>query len=126
KRLQASPIIRLDRATISCDLGRTIIQPPLIHLLAQAHGVRAFGSATTVLARVADGSLDAHLDVRGCLTPENFLAPALIITEAGGLITNDEGVALPPIQSLTECYSVVAAGAPELHAALLQYLVGTT
>ncbi|HXV44807.1 MAG TPA: inositol monophosphatase family protein [Anaerolineae bacterium] len=126
KRLQASPIIRLDRATISCDLGRTIIQSPLIHLLAQAHGVRAFGSATTVLARVADGSLDAHLDVRGCLTPENFLAPALIITEAGGLITNDEGVALPPIQSLTECYSVVAAGAPELHAALLQYLVGTT
>jgi myo-inositol-1(or 4)-monophosphatase len=124
KRLHASSVTRLDQAIISCDLGRTIIQPPLIHLLAQAHGVRAFGSATTVLARVADGSLDAHLDLRDRLTPENFLAPALIITEAGGLITDAEGANLPPIQSLTECYSVVAAGALALHAALLQYLAG--
>ena len=124
KRLHTSPVARLDQAIISCDLSHTTIQPPLIHMLAHARGVRAFGSATTVLARVADGSLDAHLDVRGCLTPENFLAPALIITEAGGLITNAAGVALPPIQSLTECYSVVAAGAPELHAALLRYLAG--
>ena len=99
-----------------------IIQPPLIQVLARARGVRAFGSATTVLARVADGSLEAHLDLRDRLTPENFLAPALIISEAGGLMTNSNGAALPQIQSLTECYSIVAAATPELHAMLLQYL----
>jgi myo-inositol-1(or 4)-monophosphatase len=84
--------------------------------------VRAFGSAATVLVRVADGSLDAHLDLRNRLTPENFLASALIIREAGGLITDAAGNALPPIHSLTDCFSIIAAANPELHATLIQYL----
>lgn len=121
-RLQAGSITQLEQALLSCDLSQAMIQPSLATVLAQARGVRAFGSATIVLARLADGSLDAHLDLRDRLTPENFLAPALIITEAGGLITNANGAALPPIQSLTDCYSIVAAANPELHASLLQWL----
>ena len=120
--LHSSPATPLEQAIISCDLGQAIIQPSLLQVLARARGVRAFGSATTVLARVADGSLDAHVDIRDRLTPENFLAPALIISEAGGLMSNSNGAALPQIHSLTECYSIVAAATPELHATLLQYL----
>ncbi len=113
---------RIEQAIISCDLNGVLIQPSLARLLPQARSVRAFGSAATVLARVADGSLDAHLDWRNNLTPENFIAPALIITEVGGLITDPFGQPLPPLRSLTDCYSILAATTPELHAALRQQL----
>jgi fructose-1,6-bisphosphatase/inositol monophosphatase family enzyme len=66
--------------------------------------------------------VEAHLDLRDNLTPENFLAPALIITEVGGLVTDPSGQPLPMIQALTERYSVVAAATPELHALLRQQL----
>lgn len=120
--LHPSAVTQIEQAIVSCDLNRILVQPPLDRLLAQARAVRAFGSAATVLARVADGSLEAHLDLRDDLTPENFLAPALIITEVGGLITDPSGQALPVIQTLTERYSVLAAATPELHAVLRQQL----
>lgn len=122
RRLHTNAITQLEQAMLSCDLSQAMTHPSLLQLLSRARGVRAFGSATMVLARVADGSLDAHLDIRDRLTPENFLAPALIITEAGGLITHASGAALPPIQSLTDGYSIMAAATPELHATLVQYL----
>ena len=75
---------------------------------------------------VATGSLDAHLDLRGRLTPENILAPSLILTEAGGMVTDPEGKPIPEIQDLTERYSIIAAGTPELQAALVQRLKGST
>lgn len=120
--LHTSSVTQLEQALISCDLNHSETPAALTRMLARVHGVRAFGSATTVLARVADGSLDMHLDLRERLTPENFLAPALIITEAGGLITDSEGQALPPIRALTECYSIVAAANPQLHASLINAL----
>jgi myo-inositol-1(or 4)-monophosphatase len=120
--LRASPVTQLEQAMISCDLNQLNVPSFLAKVLARAKGVRAFGSATTVLARVADGSLDVHIDLRGRLTPENFLAPALIISEAGGRITDPDGDALPQIQSLTECYSILAAANPDLHAALIHAL----
>lgn len=120
--LRTSPVTELSQAILNCDLNHVIITPPLTHLLSQAHAVRSFGAATLALVRVGDGALDAHLDLRDRLTPENFLAPALIITEAGGLITGPAGNPLPPIESLLEQYSIVAAGTPELHTELVQQL----
>ncbi|MBI1880539.1 MAG: hypothetical protein HYR94_20370, partial [Chloroflexi bacterium] len=118
-----SSVTQLEQATISCDLNHANIQLTLAQVLARARAVRAFGSAATVLVKVADGSLDAHLDLRNRLTPENFLAPALIIREAGGLITGADGNALPPIHALTDCFSIVAAANLELHATLIQNLI---
>ena len=74
------------------------------------------------MAMVAGGTLGAHLDLTGNLTPENFLASSLIITEGGGVITGPDGNPLPNIQSLTECYRIVAASSPALHAALITAL----
>jgi fructose-1,6-bisphosphatase/inositol monophosphatase family enzyme len=120
--LRPSPVTQIKDAIVSCDLNSVLIQPALARLLPQARSVRAFGSAATVLTRVADGSLDAHLDWRNNLTPENFMAPALIITEAGAILTDPFGQPLPAIQSLLDGYSVLAAANPELHAALRQPL----
>jgi myo-inositol-1(or 4)-monophosphatase len=112
-------ITRLEDSLISCELNHFGPGPPLSSVLSEARGVRAFGCASRALSMVADGSVDAHLDPRGRLTPENFLAPSLILTEAGGVISDAEGKALPAIQTLTERYSIVAAATPDLHAALV-------
>ncbi|MBE7552178.1 MAG: hypothetical protein HS126_14000 [Anaerolineales bacterium] len=120
--LQPSRVTRLEQAIINCDISGAVIQPALAEVLAEARSIRSLGAATLVLVHVADGSLEAHIDVRDQLTPENYLAPGLIIHEAGGLMTDPNGTALPPIQSLTESYSVIAAANPELHAVLRQRL----
>jgi myo-inositol-1(or 4)-monophosphatase len=120
--LRSSRVTQLEQAVINCDISGAAIQPALAGVLAGTRSIRSFGATTLVLASVADGSLEAHVDVRGQLTPENYLAPGLMIHEAGGLITDPNGAALPPIQSLTESYSVVAAANPELHALLRERL----
>jgi myo-inositol-1(or 4)-monophosphatase len=120
--LRPSQVTQLEQAIINGDISGVAIQPALAEVLAKARSIRSFGATTLVLASVADGSLEAHVDVRGQLTPENYLAPGLIIQEAGGLMTDPNGAALPPIQSLTESYSVIAAANPELHAVLRQCL----
>lgn len=121
-RLRPSATTRLAEAIINCDVTGATVQPALSEVLAQARSVRSFGATTITLVNVADGSLEAHLDLRGQLTAENFLAPGLIIREAGGMITGAHGESLPPLQSLTDCYSLIVAANPELHAILLQQL----
>ncbi len=121
-RIRPSPVTKLEGATVSCEMNHFAVDARLAGMLSRAQAVRTLGCATRALSMVADGSLDAHLDVRGRLTPENFLAPSLIVAEAGGLLTDPEGKALPPIQSLTERFSIVAAATPELHVALVNEL----
>ena len=121
-RIRPSPVTKLEEATVSCELNHFAVEARLAGMLSRVQAVRTLGCATRALSMVADGSLDAHLDVRGRLTPENFLAPSLIVGEAGGLLTDPEGKAIPAIQSLTERHSIVAAATPELHAALVNEL----
>lgn len=120
--LRASSISQLAAAMINFDLTGAAIQPVLARVLAQTRSARSFGAATIALVGVADGALEAYLDLRNQLTPENFLAPGLIISEAGGVITTAHGETLPPLQAMTDCYSLIAAANPELHTLLLQHL----
>jgi myo-inositol-1(or 4)-monophosphatase len=114
--------LRLEEVILTCNMNNVSLPPRLTELLAQGKGARAFGAAAIDLALVAGGTLGAYLDLADTLTPENFLASALIITEAGGLITDPAGKPLPDIESLTECYQIVAAACPELHATLVKKL----
>jgi myo-inositol-1(or 4)-monophosphatase len=110
----------IEQALISFDSNKTVIDPRLAAISVRAHGLRSLSAAAVVLAMVADGTLGAHLDLSGKLTPENFLASALLVTEAGGVITDDTGRPLPDIPALTNCYRVIAAATPELHVALVE------
>ena len=113
-------VVRLKEAIIGCELDHSAMAGPMLSVLSEVLRVRAFGCAALALSMVGAGSLDAYLDVRGRLTPENFLASSLILTEAGGVITDPEGKALPAISSLTERYNILAARTPGLHAELIQ------
>jgi len=122
--VRASPASELHKAVVGIDLGF-----PDAHklsrvgpLLRSVKRVRSLGSAVTELALVASAGLDAHVDVRDALTAENFLAPGLLIEEAGGMITDPWGAPLSPVASLSQRFNVVASGNTRLHEAVLAAL----
>ena len=96
----------------------------LFPLLGHIRDARRFGSAAFELVVVASGGADAYVDVRETLSPENYMAAYLIVTEAGGTISDRFGKPLAAIHSMTQGQSIVAAGTPALHAAVLQVLQG--
>ncbi len=124
--IRTSPCNHLKNAMISCEMNHFAVRAPLANVLSRARGVRTLGCATEAITWVATGSLDAHLDLRGRLTPENFLAPSLILTEAGGIISDPEGNPIPEITNLTQRFSIIASGSPELHSGLVEQLRGNT
>ncbi len=126
KQISTSSCDVLTSAMISCEMNHFAVRAPLANVLSHARGVRTLGCATEAITLVASGSLDAHLDLRGRLTPENFLAPSLILTEAGGTISGPEGEPIPEIIDLTQRFSIIASGSPEIHAVLVQQLKGDT
>jgi myo-inositol-1(or 4)-monophosphatase len=90
-------------------------------LLSRASTIRRTGASVLDLCYVAQGAYDAYVDLRDRLTPENFLAPALIIHEAGGRLADSCGQPLGPV-AFTQPYSVLAAGSEALLATILDLL----
>ncbi len=77
-------------------------------------GIRRAGSAALDLADVAIGRFDAFWELM--LSPWDFAAGALIVREAGGVITDDRGAAVG------HRASSIVAGNPRMHAWLLATL----
>lgn len=99
-------------------------RPPIelvLGLLQRAATVRRTGATVLDLCYVAQGTYDAYVDLRDRLTPENFLAPALILAEAGARFTTAHGLPLGPVE-FTRPYSVLAAGSDELLRDILRAL----
>ncbi|HEV2239046.1 MAG TPA: inositol monophosphatase family protein [Ktedonobacterales bacterium] len=92
-----------------------------LRLMSEISTARRIGATVLDLCYVAQGAFDAYVDVRGRLTAENFMAPALIIQEAGGVFTDAAGRPLGPV-AFTAPHNVVAAGSAELHAQILATL----
>ncbi|MDY0091185.1 MAG: inositol monophosphatase family protein [Candidatus Vecturithrix sp.] len=90
-------------------------------LLQHITKMRCFGSAAYEVCQVAAGGLDAYIDIRNLCTPENFMAAAPMVLEVGGMVTDEHGEALAPIEKLDYGYNVVMSGNRALHEAILQY-----
>lgn len=65
--------------------------PPGVIELGKAVIVRALGSIALDMCYVADGTLDGVIDTRGLVSGYDIMASALILKEAGGLLTDLEG-----------------------------------
>jgi len=114
RRLHTSETRRLRDAFVSCELNHWAPDASLANLMRTCAGVRVYGCASRALYLVAEGALDAHVDVRSRLTPESFLAASLLVTEADGHICRLDGGALGPFQSLQDRTTLVAASTKEL------------
>lgn len=120
RRLSTSNTRSVSGAFICCALSHYHVQPPIAKLISRAAGVRSLGCATASMRMVAEGRMDAHIDPRNRLTAENFLAPSLLISEAGGVITDMNGNELPEIKDLQTGYSLLASSNTELHEEILR------
>ncbi len=87
--------------------------------------IRRSGSSAIDSVYVASGTYDAYIDIGDEITGESFLASASIVLEAGGIVTDDTGKALRPINDLTEKFSLVLAGNKELHQEILAKIYRT-
>jgi myo-inositol-1(or 4)-monophosphatase len=113
-RLETSNLRNIDQAMISVELNHYSPSPGLARLMAAARGVRCYGCASRALSLVAAGATDAHVDVRGRLTAESYLAAARLVIEAGGWVVGLDGAPLAAPESLTYRVSLVAASSREL------------
>jgi len=113
-RLETSQMRNITGAMISVELNHHSPSPGLARLMAAAKGVRCYGCASRALSLVAAGATDAHVDVRGRLTAESYLAAARLVIEAGGWIVGLDGAPLAAPESLTDRIGLIAASSREL------------
>ncbi len=83
--------------------------------------VRLFGSVALELCYVASGRLDALVDVRRALRVTDVAAGQLILTEAGGLVTDGGGNSLKLPDNVTSRVEIVASNG-RVHEKLLKLL----
>jgi myo-inositol-1(or 4)-monophosphatase len=121
QQLRTSGVTRLASAMVAaeCEFNRPPFAPRVQNLLSAAAHSRFLGSAVAIQMGVADGGIDSYVDVRGNLTPENFMAAALIIEEAGGVVTDAWGKPVAPFVTMTQGYMFVASANAELHREVL-------
>ncbi|MEL7671628.1 bifunctional fructose-bisphosphatase/inositol-phosphate phosphatase [Methanobacterium sp.] len=81
--------------------------------------IRLLGSVATELCYVADGTYDAFLDIRGNLRVVDIAAAKLIVEEAGGTVTNEQGKSLDNKLGVTERTSIIAACNLNVHADII-------
>ena len=90
-RLETSKLRNIAGALVSVELNHHSPSPGLARLMAAARGVRCYGCASRAISLVAAGAIDAHVDVRGRLTAESYLAATRLVIEAGGWVAGLDG-----------------------------------
>lgn len=120
-RLRTSEVTQLSRAMVAVECE--FVRPGFFHrvegLMRASRDVRFLGSSVAAQMGVASSAFDAYVDVRGNLTPENFMAGALIIEEAGGIVTDERGLPLPAFNALHQGCMFVASATHALHREVL-------
>lgn len=112
--VSVSQVRVLRDAFVSCELNHSAPSRRLARLLSRTRAVRSYGCASQALALVARGALDAHLDVRGRLTAESFLAGAFLVEQAGGCVLDLDGRGFEQLTDLHSTVRVVAAATADL------------
>jgi myo-inositol-1(or 4)-monophosphatase len=122
--IRTSGATRLAEAIVSIDFNfrGASTATRLFPLLGRLKDARRFGTAAYEFAAVASGGVDAYVDVRDTLSPENYMAAVLIVREAGGVVSDRSGEPLAPIHSMTQGQSIVASATPALQAEILAVL----
>ncbi len=114
ERLRTFGVRKIAGATISVELNHHSPSPGLARLMVAARGARCYGCASRAISLVAEGAIDAHVDARGRLTAESYLAAARLVIEAGGWVVSPDGAPLAAPENLTDRVSLVAASSRDL------------
>jgi myo-inositol-1(or 4)-monophosphatase len=126
KKIIPSKISKIDDALIGIDLNSIKLEKivtKLGKLLNIGKHFRHFGANAQEICYVADGSLDAFIDIRGKLRVTDIIASYLIIRESGGIILSPEGKELNVPLSPTQKLSFIAAANSKLYNEIKEVLI---
>jgi myo-inositol-1(or 4)-monophosphatase len=118
RRIRPSTSTSIEEAVVGIDLNSYRIQkivPRLTKLMGKTNHVRHFGANALELCYVADGTIDAFIDIRGKLRTTDMAAAWLIIGEAGAIMTTPEGKPLGAKLDPAQKVRFIAAANQEIH-----------
>lgn len=125
ERISPSKSDSVENGLIGLDLNSYRIQtlaPKLTALMSETKHLRHFGANALELCYVADGTLDAFVDVRGKLRTTDMAAAWLIIQETGAFITMLNGKPLDVKLDPKQKVEFVASANKQLHERILRLL----
>ncbi len=86
---------------------------------------RLLGSIAVEICLVAEGVIDAVIDVRGLISAYDIAGAALILKESGGIITDIQGKELEDEIEKAQNIALIAALEPEIHTRMVDTLAPT-
>jgi len=125
KRIIPSSNVAVEESVIGIDLNSYRIQklaPKLTALMGEAKHMRHFGANALELCYVADGTIDAFIDIRGKLRTTDMAAASLIIKEAGSIISTPEGNQLDARLDPHQRVEFIAASNENIHRRILSLI----
>jgi len=127
-RIRGSPVSDLSEAVAGVDLSRAApaVVRGLTSVIPNLKRHIHLGANALELCFVADGLLDASLDIRGMARVTDFAAGYLIATEAGAKVTSEAGRSIEPRLDMKSRFSYVAAGNAKLHNLIMKELSAAT
>jgi myo-inositol-1(or 4)-monophosphatase len=126
--IKPSKNVSLEDAVIGVDINSLKIKQTvnqMTRVFEQTKHLRHFGANALETCYVADGSLDAFIDLRGKLRVTDIAAAQLILREAGGIIKSPEGKNLDAPLDAAQRISFVAAANKALYNTIQKLLKRT-
>jgi len=87
--IKTAPYVSLQQGIIGMDLSKVAKLETTMSIIRESQHIRQLGCSAASLCHVAEGALDAHVDVRGTIRATDISAGLLIIKEAGGVYSVD-------------------------------------
>lgn len=115
----------LEDAVVGIDLNTykaREVAPRLTNLIEKTKHIRHLGANALELCYVADGTIDAFIDIRGKLRTTDTAAAWLIINEAGAKITTPGGEPLNAKLDPKKKLTFIAAANQKIHETILSLI----
>lgn len=125
EKIRPSQNESVEESVLGIDLNSFRVHrlvPRLMALMSTAKHIRHFGANALELCYVADGTIDAFIDIRGKLRTTDIAAGWLIINEAGGTISTSEGKPLDAKLDPKERVEFIAAANSKIHLRILELI----
>jgi len=125
KKIQPSQISSLEEAVVGVDfntlrLGELVAK--LEEVLIRTRHLRHLGANALEICYVADGAIDAFIDIRGKLRITDIAASYLILLEAGGIMVTPEGTQLDVPLAATQRVAFIAAANKRIYENIKKFL----
>ncbi len=122
ENIKSSTRKSLENALVGLDLNSYAIKeiaPQIMDLMRETEHIRHFGANALELCYVADGTIDAFIDIRGKLRTTDLAAAYLIVKEAGGILTSSTGEDLDTRLDPKQKIKFIASGNAKIHKKIL-------